>query len=104
AAFAHLQTFARSVLQRNAGDIVALEMVARGLGAVAVEAGKARAIELLRALHDFLGERVGMAEHLLADVRRGAQSRLRLRLVGERADLDRPFAPGVVRGRRWRGR
>src|SRR5947209_11415980 len=92
----------RLVPDRHAGDLVALEVAAGGFGAVLVEAGKARAIKLLIALSDPLGERLSPRHKLPGECLRLTQALLRLRLLRERADLDDPRPARMRQARRHR--
>jgi len=79
------------ILDRHARNIVALEIVAGGLRAVAVETGEAGPVEFTRTLDDFLGERIGMAEHRPAEVLCRFEAVASLPFIGERTDLNDPI-------------
>ena len=91
----------KSVLQRHALEVAALELTADGFGGgLLVEPGEAGAVERLIAFLHALGERVlGTECGVQLDLRR-AQMLLGVVLVVEGADLDQPAAMHVNR-RGW---
>src|SRR5262249_10982074 len=70
------------VLDRHAVHVAAAQLLAGGLGLVALEPGEARPIEGLVALGDRLGERLGVAEQLLRLALRLLEVLLRFALGG----------------------
>src|SRR4051794_36114379 len=66
---------ARSVPDRDAGDVGALQRPADRLGLIAVEPGEARAKQLFVAPCDHgLGKRVGIAQHSAGALARGLET------------------------------
>src|SRR5262249_54638822 len=78
------------ILHREAGDPVALEIAAGGLGAALVETAKAGAVQRFLALDHPLDERVGATDEILGEALGRLQVLARLVLVREGADLDHP--------------
>src|SRR5690242_14263825 len=88
----------RSVPDGHAGYVGTLQRLADRLGLIAIEPGKAGAVELVIAFrNDGLGEGIGLAEQPARPVAGGLDALLRFVLALQRADLNDPSAVH----RRW---
>src|SRR6185312_12183980 len=80
----------RSVSDRDAGHVGALQGPAYGLRLIAIEAGEAGSVKLLVALGHRLGERIRLAQHAAGAAACRIETLARFAFGFQRADLNDP--------------
>ena len=86
----------RSDFQRHAGDVVVLELLARRMRLVAIEAGETGAVVGLGAFDRTLDVGFGLVKDACDLALGGVEALFRLALVFIRADLNRPATPDCL--------